>query len=206
LWQSLGRPSCTAIYPNILPTSAHFILVRKLVPSQSSAVHPVQHLSCISVGGFNQSEHCIMKILKLLILLTFFLFCFVQQRSFRLMLTTPDQAVQNPKGYLGTTCLGASIPIVLIARNNPSLLKPLVEQLRSCFNATIIVFDNGSNFKPMIRYLLSLEHDKMITVVRARKNVGSRGSFTELKFKLPRFFALSDSDLRLNDNLPSCRI
>ena len=114
-----------------------------------------------------------------------------------------SSAFRKPKPYLDTACSGVSIPVVLIVRNNPSLLKPLVEQLRSCFNATIIIFDNGSDFGPMIKYLLSLKHAKMITVIRSRKNLGSRGTFSEKKLKLPRFFALSDSDLRLNDNLPS---
>lgn len=101
----------------------------------------------------------------------------------------------------------SQIPIVLFSYNNPTLLKSLIDQLERCFNASVSVIDNGSTYAPMISYLNDLKA-RNITVYHMPRNFGPHVLFTRpegrsVLSKLPQYFVLSDSDLRLNDHTPS---
>lgn len=97
------------------------------------------------------------------------------------------------------------IPVVLLAYNNPTLLRSLIDQLEKCFNASVSVIDNGSTYPPMVSYLDELKA-RNITVYHMSRNLGPHVLFKEgreILSQLPQYFALSDSDLRLNDHTPS---
>jgi hypothetical protein len=107
---------------------------------------------------------------------------------------------------LPADCAGFPIPVVVLAHNNPSLVGPLVDQLRDCFDAAVIVADMGSDFPPMLTLLDALTLRPKVRVVRLT-NLGPRGLFpgvgtSELMEELPRFFAMTDGDLRLGDATP----
>ena len=106
---------------------------------------------------------------------------------------------------LPADCAGHRSPVVVLAHNNPSLLRPLVRQLLDCFGAEVIVVDMGSNFPPMLAYLEELAAVGE-TVVHRLDNLGPRGLFlpntSGIIRALPRFFAMTDSDIRLGDNMP----
>lgn len=99
------------------------------------------------------------------------------------------------------------IPVVLLSYNNPTFLRLMVRQLQDCFNASVQVIDNGSDFPPMREYLSELETTS-VTVHRMPKNLGPHILFDspqgeEILKALPQHFVLSDSDLRLGDNTPA---
>lgn len=96
------------------------------------------------------------------------------------------------------------IPVVLMALNNPTLLRAMVDQLTECFQASIIIIDNGST---LVQYLKSLSNISNIHVHRMTRNLGPHMLFgTEdgrlILDGLPQYFAFSDSDIRLNDFTP----
>lgn len=98
----------------------------------------------------------------------------------------------------------SDIPVVVLAYNNPTLVRLLVDQLRRCFNATVVIMDNGSDFPGMITYLREVALDQQVVVWRLPKNYGPHIIFKSPRIlkRLPRFFALSDSDVRLGDSTP----
>jgi hypothetical protein len=104
-------------------------------------------------------------------------------------------------------CSGMDIPVVLLSYNNLTLLKAMVRQLRECFDAHVVIADNGSKYPPMIDYLEGIARsDPKVRVWRFGGNFGPHLLFQEAgrhQFNsMPRFFALSDSDMRLGDHLP----
>jgi hypothetical protein len=103
-------------------------------------------------------------------------------------------------------CAGHDIPVVLLAFNNPTLLRLSVRQLRECFNATVIILDMGSTYSGMLAYLREVTRDPRVTVMHAARNNGPHTLFTphghDVWQRLPRFFAFSDADLRLGDWTP----
>jgi len=112
----------------------------------------------------------------------------------------------NPRIVLDSECTGFEIPVAVVARNNPTLLRQLIMQLRECFNAQIFILDDSSDFPPMITYLKSLQKDNRITVIKSNVPGGPHSWFRDpphpILLNLPRFFAYTDSDLRLNSDLP----
>jgi hypothetical protein len=127
-------------------------------------------------------------------------FNFQLNHQFQQQHTKPHQSNFSPK---------CDIPVVVLARNNPTFLKQIVSQLHSCFNATVIIIDNGSTLPEMNKLLNSWSSEKGISILRLNQNFGPHvlfqrnGPGADLFSKLPRFFALTDSDIRLNDQLPS---
>ena len=86
----------------------------------------------------------------------------------------------------------------MIARNNPALLRPLVEQLRTCFDANVSFLDISVRTRGGCR-----------PTARGRKRDATGRPHRGFPLAphpiftiLPRFFALTDSELRLNENLP----
>lgn len=105
-------------------------------------------------------------------------------------------------------CHPSFIPVVVVAHNNPTLLSLLVAQLRQCYNASVIVLDMASTYKPMLDYLDRAVNDNGVQVWRHHNATdGPRVLFEEagrhFYQRLPRFFALTDADLRLNDFMPT---
>ena len=112
----------------------------------------------------------------------------------------------DPGSLLDSHCTGFDIPVVVIARNNPTLLRLLIQQLLECFDARVIILDDASDFPPMNKYLQSLQYENRITVFRSSTPGGPHSWFSDpthpALLGLPRFFAYTDSDLRLNSDLP----
>ena len=107
---------------------------------------------------------------------------------------------------LDSFCTDVDIPVVVVARNNPTMIRLLVQQLRDCFDARVIVLDDASDFPPMLEYLSSLASDERVSVVRAESAGGPHSWFRSplhpALLALPRFFAYTDADLRLGSDLP----
>lgn len=107
---------------------------------------------------------------------------------------------------LDSFCSGVDIPVLIVARNNPTMLRLLVQQLRECFDARVIVLDDASDFPPMLEYLSALASDERVSVVRAESAGGPHSWFRSplhpALLALPRFFAYTDADLRLGSDVP----
>ncbi len=95
------------------------------------------------------------------------------------------------------------IPIIIPTFNNPTYLENMVGQLRSRNCHDIFVFDNSSNFPPMLDCLKKLERSGVV-VIRSRMNLGPRLFLNRFIYAaLPEYFVLTDPDLQLNDALPN---
>ena len=138
--------------------------------------------------------------------LLFLVFFLVQPHFHLATLKEGHGGAATSGNFLDTSCSAFEIPVVVIARNNPTMLRLLVRQLRDCFDARVIVVDDASDFAPMRGYLDSLTLDARVSVVRSITQIGPRGLFSDpphpALLELPRFFALTDSDLRLSSDLP----
>lgn len=112
---------------------------------------------------------------------------------------------------LDEVCSGLDIPVVVIAFNNPTITALLVNQLRDCFDANVILIDMFSSFSGMSELLANLTtntSDPRLRIIKSLFPGGPRDLFdlscrwVALMDSLPRFFALTDSDMRLGDNTP----
>lgn len=97
------------------------------------------------------------------------------------------------------------IPVVVSTQNNLWSAKLLIDQLRRCFNAHVIVVDMGSTSQALREWLAQQVNDTAVQVVWL-PNLGARELFGSEDFpvlaKLPRFFAYTDGDVRLPSALP----
>lgn len=112
----------------------------------------------------------------------------------------------NTTIVLDSDATACSVPVLLLSFNNPTLFRLLVDQLRTCFNASVTILDNGSTYEPMITYLRSLSTDPHISVHFFQENFGPHVLFGErgapIMKTLPQHFVLADSDIKLSDFTP----
>jgi hypothetical protein len=116
-----------------------------------------------------------------------------------------SSALENRSNISNGGDNNCGIPVVVLSHNNPTFVKNIIEQLQTCFGATVIIVDNGSTWPAMLKLLSQFELDG-IEVHRFGNQHGPRVIFTkagdELYRKLPRYFAYTDSDLLLNPLTP----
>ena len=100
-----------------------------------------------------------------------------------------------------------NIPVYVIAFNNLTYVKSMVDQLRELRVKKIIIVDNCSTYPPLLQYY---EQQKAIknseTVFQLIKMDSNYGSnvITNCFYKfLPEVFVITDPDLKLNPKLPS---
>ena len=96
---------------------------------------------------------------------------------------------------------GDDIPVIALSHDNPTHLLGMVRFLRCYGVANITVYDTGSTLPLHLELLDALEH--VVAVRRQPTNEGPRSFFNASNFAdLPRFFALTDADLRPHPDLP----
>ena len=97
-----------------------------------------------------------------------------------------------------------NIPVVIIAFNNYTYIKMMVEQLKKYNFNNIHIIDNNSSYPKLLEYY---NNNKDINVIFMNTNYGHRVLFKsinrEFYNKLPNFFILTDPDIQFNDNLPN---
>jgi hypothetical protein len=96
-----------------------------------------------------------------------------------------------------------TIPIFIIAYNQYTYVKSMVEQLRDPKfpRMKIYVIDNKSTYQPLIDYLKTIEND--VTVLRQEKNYGHKVYERDEIIALGGDkYVVTDPDLLLNPNLP----
>ena len=109
-------------------------------------------------------------------------------------------------GYLNLSSVSLdelpdAIPVVVLSHNNPTYLLGMVRFLRCYGIVDIVVYDTASSLPLHVQLLDALEH--LVTVQRLPTNDGPRSFFNASNLaSMPRFFALTDADLRPHPDLP----
>jgi len=100
------------------------------------------------------------------------------------------------------TELQDELPVMIICYNNGVYVDHLVRQLNQ-FNITPIVIDNASSDNDTLEGLARLAADKLAHIAYSDKNFGHFvGLLDPIYQQLPNYFAYTDPDLDLNENLP----
>ena len=111
--------------------------------------------------------------------------------------------VVSPQDCAGCQRFAISdIPIVVLSANNPTFLRDMIDQL-SLYHSNLTVFDDASDFPPMLELLSELS--RRMPVHKSQCRLGPRGFLLRglgLIEELPRYFAVTDADLILNRYLP----
>ena len=103
---------------------------------------------------------------------------------------TPPDAVALPD----------TIPVIVLSHNNPTYLFAMIRFLRCYGVENITVYDTASSLPLHLEMLDALE--SVVTVRRLPTNKGPRSFVSAANFAgLPRFFALTDADLRPHPDL-----
>ncbi len=93
-----------------------------------------------------------------------------------------------------------TIPVVVLSHNNPTYLHAMVRFLRCYGVVNITVYDTASSLPLHLELLGAL--GRVATVQQMRTNDGPRSFFSASNLaRLPRFFALTDADLRPHPDL-----
>ena len=107
---------------------------------------------------------------------------------------TDAQAATLPAAF-------ANIPVYVLAHDNPTHLQAMVRFLRCYGVANVTVYDIASTLPLHLDLLDAL--DAVVTVQRLPDNAGPRSFLEPTNLAtLPRFFALTDADLRPHQDLP----
>lgn len=94
---------------------------------------------------------------------------------------------------------GDDIPVFILAYNNPTHVKSMVEQVRRLTD-TYYVVDNASTFQPMKDYLATIDSH----VIRMEKNYGHSVYYQpQVWSRAGEKFILTDPDLLLNADMPT---
>ena len=94
-----------------------------------------------------------------------------------------------------------NIPVVVLSHDNPTYLQAMVRFLRCYGVADITVYDTASSLPLHLELLDALE--RVVTIQRVSTNDGPRSFMSASNLaRLPRFFALTDADLRPHPDLP----
>ena len=94
-----------------------------------------------------------------------------------------------------------NIPVVVLSHDNPTYLHAMVRFLRCYGVADITVYDTASSLPLHLELLDALE--RVVTIQRVSTNDGPRSFMNASNLaRLPRFFALTDADLRPHPDLP----
>jgi len=96
-----------------------------------------------------------------------------------------------------------NIPVIIIAFNNLTYVKMMVDQSKSKKFNDIHIIDNCSFYPKLLEYYKNI---KDVKVHYMPENFGHRVLFRSVNKKfydeLPKFFILTDPDIKFNDNLP----
>lgn len=96
-----------------------------------------------------------------------------------------------------------NIPVIIIAFNNLTYVKMMVEQFKEKNFNNIHIIDNASSYPKLLEYYKNI---KDVQVHFMPENLGHRVLFRSINKdfyeKLPNFFILTDPDIKFNDNLP----
>jgi hypothetical protein len=93
-----------------------------------------------------------------------------------------------------------NIPVIVLSHNNPTYLHAMVRFLRCYGISSITVYDTASSLPLHLELLDAL--DRVVTVRRMPTNDGPQSFWSAPNLaRLPRFFALTDADLRPHPDL-----
>ena len=96
----------------------------------------------------------------------------------------------------------SEIPIFIIAYNQYTFVKNMVEQLQKYVSSNRIhILDNKSTYAPMVDYLISIE--STVHVHRMDRNYGHKVINKIDTFTTSKKYIITDPDLTFNKNLPT---
>ena len=96
------------------------------------------------------------------------------------------------------------IPVVVLSANNPTFVATMVKQIEQ-HGYPIFVLDDASDFPPTLRLLDELSRRGSVVVYRNTRRLGEHSFLSHeagLIQRLPRYFAVTDADLLLNEDIP----
>jgi len=106
----------------------------------------------------------------------------------------------SPAAASSTVDTQDNIPVIVLSHNNPTYLHAMVRFLRCYSGANITVYDTASSLPLHLELLDALE--RVVTVRRMPTNDGPQSFWSAPNLaRLPRFFALTDADLRPHPDL-----
>jgi len=96
------------------------------------------------------------------------------------------------------------IPVIIIAFNNLTYVKMMINQFKTKNFKNIHIIDNNSSYPKLLEYYLTI---KDIKIHYMPENFGHRVLFRSINKnfynQLPNFFILTDPDIKFNDDLPN---
>lgn len=98
--------------------------------------------------------------------------------------------------------MGSTIPVYVVAFNQLTYVKDSVDQLRK-FTNNIVIVDNCSTYLPLLNYYEKLQNDSVVRIVRHDRNYGHLVVTEKMHSELPEVFAITDPDLKFNDDMPA---
>ena len=95
------------------------------------------------------------------------------------------------------------IPVIVPTFNSVTYCKKMVKQLQDRGIGAIILFDNGSTFAPMLKYLA--DPPKGVQIIASKENLGPFHTILNplCWAHLPNYFCLTDPDLEFGSEMPS---
>ena len=93
-------------------------------------------------------------------------------------------------------------PVLIIAFNNFTYVKNMIQQLRSLTIKKIIVVDNGSTYKPLLDFYKHNRVQQWFSLIEMNKNHGHRVVVDQLSSVLPDVFVVTDPDLQMSPKTP----
>jgi hypothetical protein len=94
-----------------------------------------------------------------------------------------------------------NFPVFINSFNRPTYLKSIIQQFNKYLIKPIIIDNNSSN-PEVIDYLNKFNNEKFF-LIRFNQNLGHNVIFIkDIYDHLPNYFAYTDCDIKLNDNLP----
>jgi hypothetical protein len=95
-------------------------------------------------------------------------------------------------------------PLIIPVFNNPTYLQYFYEQVKKLNFSRIDIYDNSSDYPPMIDLLRRLEIEPKVRVIRLEKNYGPHYVIRnpDIYSSLDEIFCLSDPDIAFSPDLP----
>jgi len=94
-----------------------------------------------------------------------------------------------------------NFPVFINSFNRPTYLKLIIQQFNN-YKIKPIIIDNNSTNPDIINYFNEFNNEKFF-LIRFDQNLGHNVIFVkDIYDHLPKYFAYTDCDIKLNDNLP----
>lgn len=102
-------------------------------------------------------------------------------------------------------CAWQDVPIFINARDRIGVTKKLIDWLLDAGYKNLIILDNNSTYKKLLRYYRALEKDSRVKIIRLKKNLGYKALWLSnvlemLKISTP--YVYTDPDVTPAENCP----